>query len=188
MRIKPSKINIKKIKQKDIDIVNNRKTFCQQEINLFKTKKDVSKLLIDVITEENQEYNDADYDLSKPLMIGDTDQEIKDDNKEKINETHKNNKDTSQLEDKKFLKIVNKFTNQNKLILSENRRINTIYLRDRPNLDDLDISNSSIRSIKSKNKKKKEVVEKILMENYHLKEVIKLEKDLEVVKNIMKVN
>ena len=28
----------------------------------------------------------------------------------------------------------------------------------------------------------------ILMENYHLKEVIKLEKDLEVVKNIMKVN
>ena len=153
----------KEIKQNNIDIVNNRKTFCPQEINLFKTKNDVSKLLIDTITEENQDYNDADYDLSKPLMIGNNNPETKDDdnNKEKRNKKQKNNKDTDQLEDKKFLKIVNKFTSQNKLILSESRRINTIYLRDRPNLDDLDTSNSSIRPIKSKINKKKEVVEKI---------------------------
>ena len=150
------------IKQNNFEIANDRKTFNQKEINIFKRKKDDNKLLLDIITEEKTDYDEADYDLSKPLKIGNDDQAIKDDinNKGKKSNKNHNNKDTEQLDNNRYLKIVNKFLSQNKLINFEHRRINTLYFRDRPYLDDLESINSTRSKIKPKNKKKEIINER----------------------------
>ena len=68
-----------------------------------------------IIKFENEEYTDTDYDLSKPMIIGEqTIQRKGGRNKTQIN------KESDFKDNKKFLNIVKKFKMQNKIITISN--------------------------------------------------------------------
>jgi len=101
---------------------NTRMTVSPTNLNLGKIKGD-DKLLLDIISEKDNEFDEADYDLSKPMKIAkNKKKEKKDKNKnKKDNKNKKINNEDNYIEDKKFQKILDKFKNQNKLILFSDR-------------------------------------------------------------------
>ena len=153
VRIDEINQEITKDDMKDLDNDNNRMTLSPNIIRKNNGFGD-NKLLIDIIKEENDDYKDTDYNLSKPLMINynNDNNYINNNNKEKNSKKdkdkdkniipenkNKDNNDTTDIEDRKFIKIVNKFKNQNKLILYGRKNSNTIYRRNAPSLEDIDI-------------------------------------------------
>ena len=139
-----------------------------------KKKKKKKKLLNDIISyDESKDYNNADYDLSKPLLL----------NQEKDNKTLKNNKKskvTSNQElgaiadfskktgtvdlsksafnininneenkkDQKYRRIIKKYRNQNQGILFRNfENSKTVYAQNLPSLDDTEITTSNKKGL-----------------------------------------
>ena len=132
---------------------NSRLTISPENLkSVKKTKAKGHKLLLDIITEED--YNEADYDLSKPITI----EKNKDKNKKEEKNRNKIN-DTSDIENKKFLKISNQFKNKNKLVVNLQRRKTTVDYQKSPKLSDLDINTSTQKKEKSQQKKIEEIIE-----------------------------
>ena len=132
---------------------NSRLTISPENLkSVKKTKEKGHKLLLDIITEED--YNEADYDLSKPITI----EKNKDKNKKEEKNKNKIN-DTSDIENKKFLKISNQFKNKNKLVVNLQRRKTTVDYQKSPKLSDLDINTSTKKKEKSPQKKIEEIIE-----------------------------
>ena len=135
--IRIDEINHEEKKNEDIIDIGFRKSVSP---NLFKTKKTKeNKLLIDIITEEKDEYAETDYDLSKPMIIGENNKNKKGNNNKKgINQIN----DDEKIDNQKFVNIVNKFKNQNKLIYYNRKNCHTIYMKQRPKLDDINTFDS----------------------------------------------
>ena len=137
---------------------NSRLTGSPINLNLGNFKNE-NKLLINMITDHDNEFNEADYDLSKPMKISKNKKEEKHKKNKKENKIKNINTDNNNIENKKFKIILNNFKNQNKLILfSERNKTHTIFERNSPSLDDIDIDTSS-KEKKSKNKKEKKIEE-----------------------------
>ena len=155
---------------------NTRLTVSPTNLNIGKFKND-NKLLLDIITEKTNNFDEADYDLSKPMKIAKNKKEEKNKKDSKKNKNKNAYKESNYLEDKKFQKILNKFKNQNKLILFKRKKTNTIYQRKAPSLDDLDIDTSS-KEKQAKNKKE-ENIEKPPINN----EIINIEENNQLLSN-----
>ena len=117
-----------------------------------------NKLLLDKIKEENNDYADTDYHLSQPLTVQDDNKNIiTEDNKKRNKNENKNinKKDSNDIEDKKYIKIINRFKSQNKLLLTDYSRknTNTIFRRNAPSLDDMDTKTEK-KLIENKEKEK----------------------------------
>ena len=140
--IRIDEINIEIEKNDLLDLQNDRLTISPVNRNFGKIEKD-NDLLIDKITDNKRGFDDADYDLSKPMKIAKNKKEIK--NKGSL---YKNNLKN----EKKFEKILNKFKNQNKLIIySDLKKINTIDTNKAISLNNIDIDTSSEdKSLKNK--------------------------------------
>ena len=107
-----------------------------------------NKKLDNIIKFENEEYTDTDYDLSKPMIIGEqTIQRKGGRNKTQIN------KESDFKDNKKFLNIVKKFKMQNKIMLQGEKDTSLIDTKNRPKLD---IIETSVSSPKKEKKNKKE--------------------------------
>ena len=132
------------------DFGNMRLTVSPLSTRMGKIKND-NKLLMDIITSNENEFAEADYDLSKPMKI-------KKNKKIEKSGKNKNIKDANYMDDKKFSRILNKFKNQNKLILYSNRKnANTIYQRKAPSLDILDIDASSKEKLSQPKKEEENI-------------------------------
>ena len=158
--------------------------------NKKKNKKD-KKLLSDKIKyDESKDYNNVDYDLSKPVLLKEKEvlnkkNKKSDNNKMNINQElgqiiePSNNKfknDLSQSasnininekndEEKRFRNIVNKFKNQKKGILFRDlKNSKTVYESKVSSLDDTEISTSNTKGLATKllqNNKEKNTVNNI---------------------------
>ena len=154
-----------------IDYGNTRLTVSPINMHFGKNKNE-NKLLLDMITEKNNEFDEADYDLSKPMKIR---KNKKEENNKKDNKNKVNKKNDNFMDDKKFSKILNKFKNQNKLILfSDRKNANTVYQRNIPKLDDIEKDISSER--KKSKQKNEEIKEKSIINN----EINTIDKDNEI--------
>ena len=123
-------------------------------INSEKSSDDLidlkEKKLDNIIKFENEEYTDADYHLSKPMIIGENNiQRRVGRNKTQVN------KESDFKNNKKFLNIINRFKLQNKMISSSEKDTNSITMKNRPKLDIIDID-TTIESPKKEPKNKKE--------------------------------
>ena len=143
-----------------------------------KKKKKKKKVLNDIISyDETKDYNNVDYDLSKPLLLKEKNKKLyKSDLKSSkavtshqelgaITEVPESNlkldlsktefnikiEDEENNKDKRFRKIVNKFRNQNQGILFRNLDTSkTFYGKNLPSLDDTEISNSNSKGLANK--------------------------------------
>ena len=126
------------------EIINKEKS--NDDIYEIKDKK-----LDNIIKFENEEYTDADYDLSKPMVIGENNIQRKSGrNKTQINT------ESDLKKNQKFLNIIKKFKLQNsKLISSIEKDTNSIDTKNRPKLDIID-DDISLESPKKEQKNKNE--------------------------------
>ena len=143
-----------------------------------KKGKKKQKLVNDMISyDEDKDYNNVDFDLSKPVLLNKdkeksgkknkndnhgkininqelgqiTDSEIKP-NENMITKTFKINDNSENNEkDKKFRKIVSKFRNQNQGILFRDQKgSKTVFEKKTTSLDDTEISTNDTKSLASK--------------------------------------
>ena len=132
------------------------------------------KLLNDIISyDEDKDYNNVDFDLSKPVLLNKDKEKSgkknKNDNHGKISINQElgqiteseNNINQQPLninkinenndKDKKFRKIVNKFKNQNQGILFRDQKSSkTVFEKKTTSLDDTEISTSNTKGLASK--------------------------------------
>ena len=163
------------------EIGNTRMTVSPTNLNLGKNKGD-DKLLLDIISERDNEFDEADYDLSKPMKIAkNKKKEKKDKNKnKKDNKNKKIKNEANYMEDKKFQKIIDKFKNQNKLILfSDRTNAKTFYKKNAPSLDDIDIEIDTSSKEKQPKNKNEDNIENIQLNN----EINNIDTDNEILPN-----
>ena len=186
VRINEINKEIKEDEQRGDDLeVCRSKSICSTGSNLSldnlvddtdgKKKKKNKKLLNEIITyDESKDYNNVDYDLSKPLLLN------KDKDKTTIKTDKKKSKMTSNQElgaisdfsekggkidlsksafninieneeskkDLKYRKIINKYRNQNQGILFRNMESSkTVFEKKMPSLDDTEITTSNKKGI-----------------------------------------
>ena len=145
-----------------LEIIDN------ENINNGKKNKK-NKLLNDIISyDDSKDYNKADFDLSKPLLLNKDKKNIKYNFKSSTNVSNqelgsidefpdknaKNNVNNTLIEDdesKKYKKIVNKFRNQNQGILFRNLdNSKTFYEKKMPSLDDTEVSPNNTKGLADK--------------------------------------
>ena len=125
------------------EIINNEKS--NDDIYEVKDKK-----LDNIIKFENEEYTDTDYNLSKPMIIGEnTIQRKSGRNKTQVS------KESDFKNNQKFLNIIKKFNSGNKLISSNEKDTDSINTKNRPKLDIIDID-TSVEIPKKEQKNKNE--------------------------------
>ena len=112
--------------------------------------KKKKRLLNDIIREDTSDYNNADYDLSKPLLLNkaDTKKDSFSNFKNKNSKMPKKpNSDEIQdsKNEQKFLNIINKFRNKNQVSFRDDNKSKTIFINPKasPLLKDNDISNDT---------------------------------------------
>ena len=194
VRINEINKEIKEDEQRGDDLeVCRSKSICSTGSNLSldnlvddtdgKKKKKNKKLLNEIISyDESKDYNNVDYDLSKPLLLN------KDKDKTTIKSDKKKSKMTSNQElgaisdfsekggkidlsksafninieneeskkDLKYRKIINKYRNQNQGILFRNMESSkTFFEKKMPSLDDTEITTSN----------KKEIADRLIQKN-----------------------
>ena len=125
------------------EIINSEKS--NDDIYEVKDKK-----LDNIIKFENEEYTDTDYNLSKPMIIGEnTIQRKLGRNKTQVS------KESDFKNNQKFLNIIKKFNSGNKLISSNEKDTDSINTKNRPKLDIIDID-TSVEIPKKEQKNKNE--------------------------------
>ena len=108
------------------------------------------KLLNDIIREDTTDYNNADYDLSRPLLLNKaessedsfTTYKVK---KEKLHKKPNSNEIKDTKNEQKFLNIINRFRNKNQMPLRDLNKSKTIFFEKKKNplSKDNDISNNT---------------------------------------------
>ena len=121
--VRIDEINKEIQKEDDKDIENTgSKSISSLTFGLTLNKnfeKNNNKLLNDIITsDESNDYDNADYDLSKPLLIN---KEIQNSSK-KDNNTKNNNE-----EEEKVVKLVNKYKNRNTILYRDFNQSKTVF-------------------------------------------------------------
>ena len=109
-----------------------------------------NKKLDDIIKFKKEEYSDADYDLSKPMIIGEPNIQ----RKLGRNKTQ-TNKESDFKDNQKFLNIVKKFKSQNKIMFTSEKDSDLIDTKNRPKLDIIETSESSPKKEKKNKKEEK---------------------------------
>ena len=114
------------------------------------TGKKNRKLLNDIIREDTTDYNNADYDLSKPLLLNKA--ESSEDSfttykakKAKLPKKPNSDEIKDTKNEQKFLNIINRFRNKNQMPLRDLNKSKTIFFEKKKNplSKDNDISNNT---------------------------------------------
>ena len=124
-----------------------------------KNNKKKNKLLNDIITSnESIDYSNADYDLSKPLLINEeVEKKSKKDKKDKLNGSSEDN--INNKNEEKYLKIINKMKNRNTVFFRDINQSKTVFEGKGLSLEE----KKEINTEKSKlNKKEEKILEKIV--------------------------
>ena len=120
-----------------------------------KNKK--NKLLNDIITSDS-DYNNADYDLSKPLLI---DEENGNSISKKNMENDKSkNVSNAKKKNEKFIKLLNKYKNRNTILYRDFNQSKTVFAQNKLLFGQKEINTASKQN-KKKDKKNVKILERI---------------------------